>query len=355
MARLMSRMRGSSGRDAERLASPRDVLTDHDRRATTGARDHRVGEPWTGGVWITSKLATVGLWALIISGPVALVLALAAMSATQPQPAQAPAVQPDVAALTQHTADSRQIAEFAQSFVVSWLSTPRGEEGRLAAYGVDTSGLRLPDAPADVSNAAVASVDEVADDVWTAAIGVNVVWPTQDAAAGTETADDDTAPHRQYFQITIDAADDTLAVQALPAPVPVVAAEPAPRLAYRDRVAPGDEAFDAADGFVRALLAGDGDLTRYLAPNADLVAVTPPPYIAVETHDVRIDRAADPQPDGSTLNVLVTATATTAGGQEIAVQYPLTMIARDGRWEVDEIAPAPQTSAYSSSTESRTS
>jgi hypothetical protein len=378
MARLIPRLSKDSQERSGRYAqAPREVLSDHTDAATTHPENGQVGERWTGGAWIVSKLVTAGLWVLIASGPIALVVALGATSAQQPAtPAAAP--QPDLDALEEQAASGRAAAEFAQSFVVTWLSTPLGEEGRLAEYGVDTSGIRLPKETAELSNAAVAAFSESSDDVWTVRVGVDVVWPasTDDDAVQDETSTDDDAaaqdgvhegtlqnehptPQRQYFQVTVDGSGGALAVQTLPAAVPHETTTPAPRLAYRDRLGPGDEAFDTAAGFLSALLAGDGDLTRYTIPDpeqqANLVPVTPPPYTAVDTSDVRVDQAAEPTTDGASVNVLVTATAETAGGQEIPVQYPLVMTARDGRWEVAEISPAALTHPQSPTDQDATS
>lgn len=341
-------------RTRERTHSPRSVLTDHRPATHIGPtrRDHVVGERWTGGAWITAKLTSVGLWLLIACGPVGLIVALAAARGPAPPTDRTASPVVDAQAISDAAAAERNAAELAQGFVVAWLSTAQGEEKRLEAFGIDTSGFRLPETAAMASNSAAADVTEVQPGVWSVRIGVDVTWPAP-VVAGDEPGDNlndadaaKSAPptQRQYFQVVVERNGDGLAVQTLPAPVPAEATSTASRLVYGERVPPGDEVFDTAAGFLRALLTGDGDLTRYVAPAADLVPITPPPYSAVEMVEVRVGHLVQPSPDGTTTRLLATAVAVSLGGQELTVQYPLVMTARDGRWEVVEISQTAATS-----------
>ena len=83
--------------------------------------------------WAT-RGATGLLWTALACGPVGLMLGGVAF----------PTAQPAASAQTQQlldTASERAAAEqFAEHFVVTWLTTPRGEEGSLATF-IDVAGI----------------------------------------------------------------------------------------------------------------------------------------------------------------------------------------------------------------------
>ncbi len=88
--------------------------------------------------------------------------------------------------------------------------------------------------------------------------------------------------------------------------------------------------------FLAAYLAGDGELARYTAPASRIVAVQPPPFVSVEVLKAGFGDA----PDGFQ-QVAMVVRATDAAGRIQVLEYALTVVQRDGRWEVSELLPAP--------------
>ncbi|QCX82264.1 Conjugative transposon protein TcpC (plasmid) [Streptomyces sp. YIM 121038] len=93
-------------------------------------------------------------------------------------------------------------------------------------------------------------------------------------------------------------------------------------------------------GFLAAYLAGQGEVTRYLAPGARASAVSPAATsVAVREVSAREDAAADglvPRP-GARVHVLAQVEARDGWGRW-PLAYELTLSARGDRWEISAIA-----------------
>lgn len=85
--------------------------------------------------------------------------------------------------------------------------------------------------------------------------------------------------------------------------------------------------------FFNGLLAGGDGLDRYLAPQAQITALVPPPYSEVRVTEVRAatEVPSDAPADGTTVALLVTVAVPEAA---LPLTYPVTLAARAGRWEV---------------------
>jgi len=134
--------------------------------------------------------------------------------------------------------------------------------------------------------------------------------------------------------------------QTFPAPVPAPAPPARAPLAYRSPAPDQRPASTASAEFLAALLTGTGDVDRYVTPGTRVQAITPAPYAQVRLQRVQVDADPADLPDvpgnGDQLHALVTAEATSAAGQALSVQYALTLTAREGRWEVQSVDPAPR-------------
>jgi hypothetical protein len=329
MRLLTIRRRGA--REPARADTDADVGVSGEPTGTQDSAKPR----WTGSAAATTKAITATLWCLLAAGPVALGVQLA----TPPPPSAsvARAATGDTVASERATAGA-----FAQDLVTTWLSTARGRENALEAFGVDAAGVTLPERPWTVSEATTSRITRVEEHLWSVTVAATV------ADTGSEPG------VRRYFQVPVlCAAGGAVRAQALPSPVagPTVA-EPVP-LGYRYRAVPTEPVAAAAGEFLTALLTGSGDVARYVSPGAPLTAVTPPPYRSVEIEEVLVDQeppAGGLAPDnGEEHHLLVTAAATAGAGQTVTVQYALTVAARDGRWEVQAIDPAPVVSTPSAS------
>lgn len=329
-------------------------------RSENGARDS-VSEDGSGGgaalewtapaAWFTKVLAGL-LYLALLTGPIALAgliwMSNKPVVVTGPEQAGG-----DEAAVASQRA---AVSAFAEEYVVAWLSTARGSEKSLAAYLPGYASVTLPQTPATVANPAVSSVEAVPDSQdtataagreeerpagsWTATVAVDVRTSAKAAAV------------RRYFQVPISWQSGALVAQALPAPVPAPAIAEDPETAYADSAALQDPLASSIAEFFKAFLTGNGDVTRYITPDAPIRAVTPAPYAEVEIDEVQTDRDLtdvdqNAPADGERLRVLVTAAGTSAAQQSISLQYSLTVTARANRWEVTSIDPGPLLSTSS--------
>jgi hypothetical protein len=95
------------------------------------------------------------------------------------------------------------------------------------------------------------------------------------------------------------------------------------------------------EAFFDGMLAGTGDIDRYIAPGAAIPAIVPPPYTSASLTGLRawagtsVDTDQMP-PDGTTVRLLATVTVEPA---RLPLAYPVTAGVRGGRWEVVAIAP----------------
>lgn len=125
---------------------------------------------------------------------------------------------------------------------------------------------------------------------------------------------------------------------ALPAqvPGPRLAGEP-PEQRYPVTLPTDTELTATLQAFFAGLLAGAGDLERYVAPGVVIPSLSPAPYQEVSVTELRArDEPAEPAPDGTVLQVLATVTTDPA---DLPLVYPVTVGVRGGRWEVVAIDP----------------
>lgn len=131
-------------------------------------------------------------------------------------------------------------------------------------------------------------------------------------------------------------------------PATLPAQVPAPRLAdgNEDGAAGYDVALPTTDSplsgtlaaFFAGMLAGAGDLERYVAPGVAIASLSPAPYQEVSVSELRArtEPAAPVPADGTVLQLLVTVTTDPA---DLPLVYPVTVAVRGGRWEVVAIDP----------------
>lgn len=238
------------------------------------------------------------------------------------------------------------VEDAAQAWVTAWLTTPRERAGELSRFW--SGRVDLPTEPAMVSGTDVASVEDLGDGVWAVTVAARVTPPT--------TTDPDTgvlvpAPtERRYFlvPVVLDEAVSTVAIAGLPAPIAGPALRAAPSTAYSEQLTLGSAPAQAAAGFVQALTTGQGEISRLVSPGSSIAAITPPvashveiDHVAVRSDDAETAAQAEPA-DAAQIHVLVSARLVDTAGDARSTAYALTLRARDGRWEVHQINPAPQ-------------
>ncbi|MBE1877534.1 conjugal transfer protein [Myceligenerans pegani] len=392
MSSLLTGRRGKSNK--KRTASP-SALPAHPQRAAEDAGAPPSGNPWQVGgptpsgnparaagdsappqvvEWsqgpaLASKAWTALLVLALASGPVALVWAVLR---PEPVPVASGTTSADQAA-------SAAAAERAVELTETWLRADRDDQALVASLTEASVGT-LPATGLTIRDSSVAAV--AAGDpgptgtTWMITVGVDVAEPApgttvpaaddgsgQDESSadgdgsgnGSGEASETTEPVlvwvRRYFQVPVTVQrpadeDEPLAVAALalPSPVPGPAAADAPGLDYPRTIATTSDAGESVAAFLGALVAGEGEITRYLRPGTTIQPVTPPPYTAVSVTSIGgSHEISDNPPDGDGTHALVTAELTRPDGEKTTAQYVLTLVARDGRWEVSGLDQAVRT------------
>lgn len=295
---------------------------------------------WTGGNKLLSHGFTTVMVVAMMAGPAALVLSL--MNATEEAPAavtETREVQWDAATLA---------GERGRELVAAWLAATRSDGTRLSTLYLGTLST-LPEVGQEAQDVAVAQVRAAGEGLWTVLVGADV-----EVAQPTEQDPEASAWVRQFFQVPVAVAetDAGLGVQllALPAPMPAPAAAEGLSTTYRDRIATTSPVGESITGFMNALLAGAGDLSRYTTPGTALAAITPTPYDGAEVQSIEAARAdvdVESPEQGARMDVLVDVALVRADGQKTLTSYALQLTARDARWEISAVADTPTIAADS--------
>ena len=266
--------------------------------------------------------ARIGLWSLVAVGFLGGVVGLLWPSPSLP------------GATAQDPADAvagPDVGGFAELAVGAWLEAD-------AAGAESVSGLFLED-PADLTSGATpirvprlttVEMRPVDAGYWAVTVAADVV---ERDRAGAE------FPATWYVEIGVVSDSGGLAAAGAPAlvgaPSPVTAgwevAEPTLRT-----VEPDDPVAATVQAFLDALLAGGGDVARYAAPDVDVAAPDPVPFVEVQLR--RLGVAEQP---GGGLRARAEATGTTAAGGQRTVSYEIELVQRGGRWEIASLSGAP--------------
>lgn len=284
---------------------------------------------------LASKAISWGFAACLVAAPISLVVGVADMFST---PAQS---SPTAGPATTVSTEEAIAGEYAGEVVVAWLTATRDDSTRLEALLPPSLVPRVGEIGYSTSAPTVAAIEK-AGDTWSVTIGVTV----SDATG---------ASARRYFQVPVAVVDQAVSVLALPTPVAGPAPGEAGKLEYPVSVSSTSPLMSAIADFLGAYLTGVGDVSRYVTPGSTITPVLPAPYSSVEissvsANDRDVDLTSDPG-DGATLRVLVTAAGLVSREQKVDVEFALTMTARDGRWEVESIDPAPAWSPIDSGSE----
>ncbi len=326
----------------QQLANPRKLLLARKAPVITDADDEETAEFLARANGTSrQRLLTQGLRIAVvialIAGPLALLLRMT--SPSQPTVvASAPPASVDTAAQFAAT-------DLAQQFVPTWLTAHRGNEDSLGRF-VDfssTTNAQLPEnALFTASDSQIAAVSLIPGTPGAKAYSVTI---SVDVApvGGSSTA-------RRYYQVPVAVTPSGVRAMTLPASVPAPSTALTVNLNYGNDLANNAAIVQAAQGFLRSMLTGSGDVTRFTSPGTHLGAITPAPYTDVSVVSARsheslgTDAAASP-PDGQRARLLLSVTQQPVGAsdasQSLSGQYALTMTGRAGRWEVTSLDPIP--------------
>jgi hypothetical protein len=361
MSSLLVRRRGKKAAKPAELPAPADAAASP-ASPRTGGPDQPTTPPSSGGggdgenpapqvvEWSNGPALATKAWGAVIAlallaGPAALV-----WTVLRPEPAPVSA-----AAGAADSAETAAASERAVELVETWLRADADDQQLIASLTSAPVGT-LPQEGLTIRDSKVAQVEPAEDDVWSVTVGVDVAEPapgsTPPPSGGTgKEAEVSLVWVRRYFQVPVlvdrtetEYSGPDLAVTALalpsPVPGPAAAAEP-PDLDYPETISPTSSAGQSAAGFLAALVAGDGEITRYLRPGTSISAITPAPYSAVTVTGIKGSHEVTESPaDGDGSHALITAELTRLDGEKTTAQYVITLYARDGRWEVAGLEPA---------------
>lgn len=246
-------------------------------------------------------------------------------------------------------------AGFAALYVQTYVSALSSKDGEreLAAF--------LPEAGPSVMGAgegvvvraestAAVRVESVSARYWSVTVAARIVEEGPAGGGSKASSDEDGVVGLRYFQVPVrEVAGGDLVAVSLPAEVAGPGGQEAPVLAYGQarEVVRSAALTRTLDAVLAAYVAGKGELAPYLSPGAEMEAISPAPYTRVASTRVAEVGTADPlearsQPqDGERRRLLVEAEATSASGVGWPLSYAIELQARDGRWEVAALAPAP--------------
>ncbi|MCC9185564.1 putative membrane protein [Mycolicibacterium mageritense DSM 44476 = CIP 104973] len=224
--------------------------------------------------------------------------------------------------------DTARVGDFAMDWIQTYLTTARGHESDLATFY--TGDVALPETPVDAIDPQLASLPEPQPgpapnlQQWSVVVSV----AQRDSA-------DSLQRRRVYYQATIVVLDRTrLRATTLPAVVsPVWDTGVDVSLDYETVVSDSDPAVVAITGFLRALLAGGNDMSRYVAAGYDARPMTPPPFRSIAITNVR-SQSPTSSATGATQVRMIASIKGTRAFSTVPMQYPLRLIVTDGRWEV---------------------
>ncbi|MGB3673122.1 MAG: conjugal transfer protein [Candidatus Nanopelagicales bacterium] len=301
---------------------------------------------WSGGQeWMTKAVR----WA-IIGALVCGVIAFAVMVAGVVSPASP--MSKTKQAESVNTVEQAAAGDLAEQFVLTWLQAKRGEEKSLAPF-VRSESLRLPIEQSYIANdARVVRIEAVP--VPQQKQGGSTSSPAPPARSYSVTVavlvrsakDTADAVTRRYFAVSVVFVDGAARAAALPAPVAAPVPGPDVDLGYQFRVTTNHPVTTSTQQFLSALVAGGGEISRYVSPGTTMIrGIVPPPYTAVKildlVSDVDLTGFAATPADGQVVRVLATAELVVTGTDSVTGQYALTLTARGGRWEVSGMDAAP--------------
>jgi hypothetical protein len=361
MSSLLVRRRGKKAAKPAELPAPADAASSP-ASPRAGGPDQPATPPSSGGggdgenpapqvvEWSNGPALATKAWGALIA--LALLAGPAALAWTVLRPEPVPV---STSAGAADSAETAAASERAVELVETWLRADADDQQLIASLTSAPVGS-LPQEGLTIRDSKVAQVEPAEDGVWSVTVGVDVAEPAPGSTAapsgGTgKEAEVSLVWVRRYFQVPVlvDRTDTEysgpdLAVTALalpsPVPGPAAAAEP-PDLDYPETISPTSAAGQSAAGFLAALVAGDGEITRYLRPGTSISAITPAPYSAVAVTGIKGSHEVTESPaDGDGTHALITAELTRLDGNKTTSQYVLTLVARDGRWEVAGLEPA---------------
>ncbi|HEX8803230.1 MAG TPA: hypothetical protein VF743_03520, partial [Acidimicrobiales bacterium] len=272
----------------------------------------------------------VGLWTAVVLGCLGGLVALVGPPAEDPEPVVQQSVDQGVV--------PAPVAGVAELVTEAWLTADEDDRDRLDVLFVDHPALRGTNtADLRVTRTTTVAGKHMAAGYWAVTVEADVVETIEPEH------DDEEPEERQaawYVQVGIVGnVNGGLAALTTPAVVP-----PPPHATSQwqasatspDAPAADDPVAAATQGFLDALLAGDGDPSRYMAAGVTADPADPAPFEQIEVAEIAVDDLGDGR-----IRIYANALATTPGGASQYFTYELIASRRVDRWEIESYSGAP--------------
>lgn len=295
----------------------------------------------------TRVVLRIALWGAVVVGAVSGIVGVL-ISLSSETPVDAQGAQPEDLAVP------ASVGGTAEMVVEEWLLATTSDVARVSPWFVEAPALP-PDGSIDgreVLGVRTVSGEKVTDGYWAVTVAVDLIdqggqagdgeqaGQRGDAQEGEPSAEEGglagttvAGAQRWYVEIGI-VGDENGALAALRTPAVV----PPPEGLDEGWSSEPEEVIEPAmtdletitiQDFLRAVLVGEGDVSRYVAAGVEISSVDPPPFSALEVTAL----TAEPL-DGEIVRFQATVEATTAGGGMQPAAYEVVAEWREGRLEV---------------------
>lgn len=293
--------------------------------------------------WIR-KTVGFGAIAAIACGPVAL------YQMSQDEPVQPPQTVESGTNAGELSAHDRAGA-FGTMVVSKWLTATREDSEALDEYFADSSTEGFETTPMEITRPSMVSATKDKNGLWSVVVAVDT--KSTEKAKGK---DDKTTWTTRHFELPVRVEDSGEAIaQRAPAMVPLPAAAEGETFAYSEDLNPTGAVAAMSGEFLNALLVSSGDVSRLTTPGSDITPIEPAAFTSVTVSKVQATQPeADAPKAGDSNEILVTAIGKTESGEGIPLQYSMSILSRDGRWEVKSLSQPPALESPEESTTSPT-
>jgi hypothetical protein len=283
-----------------------------------------------------ARAAAIALWVLVGAG------ALGGCAAFVVRPLASPTRAPKTTA----PASSTGAEGFAELYVATYLSDAGGSETAndvLKTFypGGDVDLRDVRPHTLYVTQTVALDATQVSKGYWSITVGARVMAASANGYVPLGL--------RAYQVGVARSAEGGFVATSAPGQVPLPRAASLPKLKGPALASPDATHSDvnaALQRFFAAYLTGQGELSRYVAPDAGLVAVSPAPYsgvalqrVSLEATTIKTAAGANPiNTKGFVARVVVAAIDTAERTQVFS--YSVELAQRENRWEVRKLLPA---------------
>lgn len=297
---------------------------------TTPAQPTR--EPWFGvhhGRRARTILVQALVWLAVLTGPLTLLAQVTRGGPAEPQG------QPERSEQEEAHLSALAVSGWAEQAVAAYVEGDHDTVRTAFPEVTDGQLSDLPNPSAEPTRVSALTAEQVTETQWTVTVAVH---PQREDAQ---------TPAARHLRVTAVGSERSWAALSLPTEVGAQAPAEVPSLDYSPNRVAESPLTETVQGWASAYLTGDGELDRYLAPEA---RQAPPPaaHEAVDVDGVYVapdqeDLATTAPGEGTTVSVLVDLVVTAADGQSWPMSYALELTSRSERWEVSAVATTPLT------------